>query len=98
MPPTSTWALFCSFQEFSLTKPLEVMPSLNQVAGAELGAQRQEALGAVRPPSPGERAVARGRKDSHAQVSSTTFLLPLPPPHPPPEAWIQVLIRWRPSL
>lgn len=86
MPPTSTWALFCSFQEFSLTKPLEVVPGLTQVVGAELGAQRQDAVGAVRPPSPGERAVARGRKDTQAQVSPTTFLFPPPAPLPHPSA------------
>lgn len=44
--------------------------------GEAVGAQRQEALGAARPPSPGERAVAAGRKDCQDQVASTTFTLP----------------------
>lgn len=86
MSPTSSWALRCSFQEFSLTQSLEVRPRWGE---GELGAQRQEALGALRPPSPGERAVARGRKDGQAQVPSTTFLLPaLSPKRPGSKLWL----------
>lgn len=87
MSPTSSRALLCSFQEFSLTQSLEVGPRWGE---GELGAQRQEALGAMRPPRPEERAVVRGRKNGQAQVSSTPFRLPSLslPQRPGSKSWL----------
>lgn len=83
MPPTSTWALFRSFQEFSLTQPLEAGPSLTWVGGRSSETGSTGCYEALKPRGKGSGS----RKEGQSGIGCISDL---PSPLPLPDTWIEL--------